>query len=90
MDPGAPHSGFSRLIRLIRARTSCEIGGRLPLRRRDFHVQYSPKPFRCQSMTVSGFTITSMSRQFGKNRDSSPQSRRFVGRSDGRREALSS
>ena len=77
---GAPHSGFSRLMRLIRARTSRGIGGRPPLRRRDFHVQYSRKPFRWQPMTVSGFTITSISRAFGKSRDRSTQSRRSVGR----------
>jgi hypothetical protein len=39
-------------------------------------------------MTVSGFTITSISRQFGKSRDRSTQSRRSIGRSEGRREAL--
>ena len=85
---GAPHSGFSRLMRLMRARTSPGIDGRPPLRRRDVHVQYSRKPFRCQPMTVSGFTITSISRQFGKIRDRSTQSRRSDGRSDGRREVL--
>ena len=85
---GAPHSGFSRLMRLMRARTSRGIGGRPPLRRRDFHVQYSRKPFRCQPMTVSGFTITSISRQFGNSRDRTTQSRRSVGRSEVRREVL--
>ena len=45
-------------------------------------------PFRCQPMTVSGFTITSISRQFGKSRDRSTQSRRSVGRSEDRREFL--
>ncbi len=89
MDPrGAPHSGFSRLMRLIRAWTSRGIGERPPLRRRDFHVQYSRKPFRCQPVTVSSFTITSISRQFGKSRDRSTQSRRSVGRSEGRRAFL--
>ena len=83
-----PHSGFPRLMRLIRARTSRGIAGRPPPRRRDFHVQYSRKPFRCQPMTVSGFTITSISRQFGMSRDRSTQSRRSVGRSEGRREVL--
>jgi hypothetical protein len=39
-------------------------------------------------MTVSGFTITSISRQFGKSRDRSTQSRRSVDRSEGRREFL--
>jgi transposase len=76
------HGWFSRLMRLMRARTSRKIGGPPPPRRRDFYVQYSRKPFRCQPMTVSGFTITSISRQFGKNRDRSTQ----IGRSFGRRE----
>jgi hypothetical protein len=39
-------------------------------------------------MTVSGFTINSISRQFGKSRDRNAQSRRSVGRSEGRREVL--
>ncbi len=88
MDPRSAHSGFSWLMRLIRARTSRGIGGRPPLHWRDFHVQYSRKPFRCQPMTVSGFTITSISRQSGKSRDRSTQSKRSVGRSEGRREFL--
>jgi len=37
---------------------------------------------------VAGFTITSISRQFGMSRDRSTQSRRSVGRSEGRREVL--
>jgi hypothetical protein len=37
-------------------------------------------------MTVSGFTITSISRRFAENRDRRTQSRRSVGRSEGRRE----
>ncbi len=81
-------SGFSRLMRLMRARTSRGIGGRPPPRRRDFHVQYTRKPFRCQPMTVSGVTITSTSRPFGKSRDRSTQSRRSVGRGEGRRDVL--
>ena len=64
------------------------IPGRPPLRRRNFHVQYSRKPFRCQPMTVSGFTITSISRRFGKSRDRGTQSSRSDGRSEGRRELL--
>jgi hypothetical protein len=75
-------------MRLMRARTSRGIAGRPPLRRRDFHVQYWRKPFRCQPMTVSGFTITNTSRQVGKSRDRDTQSRRSVGRSEGRREIL--
>jgi hypothetical protein len=39
-------------------------------------------------MTVSGFTITSISRQFGKSRDRSTQSMRSVDRSEGSREIL--
>src|SRR5262249_34601034 len=41
-------------------RTSGGTGGRPP-RRQLFHVQNRRKPLRCQAMTVSGFTITSLS-----------------------------
>ena len=49
---------FSRDIRRTRARISLDTGGRLGFPRRDFHVQKSLNPLRCQPMTVSGLTIT--------------------------------
>jgi hypothetical protein len=53
----------------------------------DIRRLYPPRvPFRCQPMTVSGFTVTSISRQFGKSRDSSTQGMRSVDRSEGLRE----
>jgi len=88
MDPRAPQSGFSRLIRRIRSRTSRGTGGRPLLVRRDFQVPNRRKPFRCQPMTVSGFTMTSTSRQFGRSRESNTQSSRSDGRSDGRGDIL--
>src|SRR6266513_5933796 len=53
---GAPHSGFSALIRRISARRSAAIFGRPP-RERDFHRQYWRKPARCQRTRVSGRMI---------------------------------
>ncbi len=85
---GAPQSGFSRLMRRMGSRTSRGTGGRPPIRRRDFQVQKRRKPFRCQAMTVSGFTVTSASRQAGRSRKSSTQTNRSNGRSDGRDDFL--
>src|SRR6266446_2433584 len=64
---GAPHSGFSALIRRISARTSASIFGRPP-RERDFHRQYRRKPARCQRTRVSGRTIVMASRTDGNHR----------------------
>ena len=50
---GAPHSGFSTLIRRIKARSSALICGRPP-NGRDFQHQYRRKPARCQRKSVSG------------------------------------
>src|SRR5215831_3003514 len=47
-------SGFSRLIRRIRSRTSRETPGRPGFPQRTFHVQKRRKPLRCQPITVSG------------------------------------
>ena len=66
---GAPQSGFSRLMRRMRSRTSRPTVGRPPLRRRDVQVQKRRKPLRCQPTTVSGFTMTSTWRQFGRIRE---------------------
>jgi len=60
---GAPHNVFSRDIRRIRSRISLDTGGRPGFPRRDFHVQKSLNPFRCQPMTVSGLTVTREWRQ---------------------------
>lgn len=60
---GAPHSGFSRLILRTSSRVSFQIGGRPGGPRRTLQVRKSRKPFRCQAMTVSGFTITTADRQ---------------------------
>ena len=51
---GAPHSGFSRLIRRMRSRTSRGTAGRPPLRRPDFQVQntarFRPLVRRCREL----------------------------------------
>ena len=83
---GAPQSGFSRLIRRTRSRTSRGTGARPPLRRRDFQVQNKRNPLRSHVMTVSGFTITSVARQAGQSRESNTQNRRSTEWSDGRDE----
>jgi hypothetical protein len=50
---GAPHSGFSTLIRRIKARSAALICGRPP-NGRDFRRQHRRKPARCQRTSVSG------------------------------------
>ena len=65
---GAPQSGFSRLIRLINALTSWGTRGRPRRRGLDLQAQNNRKPIRCQPMTVSGLTTTTMSRQPGHKR----------------------
>ena len=51
-----PQSGLSRDMVAMRSRTSALRRGR-PSRVRDFHVQYSLQPLRCQRSTVSGSTM---------------------------------
>ncbi len=63
VNPRAPHSGFSRLVLRIRPRTSLVTAGRPGLPHRAFQVQNSGKLFRCQAITVSGWTMTSAVRQ---------------------------
>jgi hypothetical protein len=46
------------------------------MRRRLFHAQNTRNPWRCQAMTVPGFTITSAVRQPVHERDSQAQSHR--------------
>ena len=65
---GAPHNGFSRVMRRISVLTSAGSGGRPRRRGRDFQVQKARKPLRCQAITVSGLTITAASRQRGQRR----------------------
>ena len=57
---GAPHVGFSVAIRRMRVRICSLALGRPP---RDFQVQKSRYAFRCQRITVAGFTKTSVSIQ---------------------------
>src|SRR5260221_12848444 len=64
---GAPHSGFSALIRQIKARRSAAILGRPP-RERDFHRQYRRKPARCERTRVSGRMIVMAFRTDGNHR----------------------
>ena len=81
---GAPHRVFSRDIRRTRWRISLDTGGRPGFRRRDFHVQKSLNPLRCQPMTVSGLTITRAWRQPGHRQDRMTQKTLSAFRSDGR------
>ena len=81
---GAPHRVFSRDIRRIRSRISLDTGGRPDFPRRDFHVQKSLNPLRCQPMTVSGLTITRVWRQPGHRPDRMTQKTLSAIRSDGR------
>ena len=81
---GAPHRVFSRDIRRTRWRISLDTGGRPGSPRRDFHVQKSLNPLRCQPMTVSGLTITSAWRQPGHRQDRMTQKTLSAFRSNGR------
>ena len=81
---GAPHRVFSRDIRRTRWRISLDTGGRPGFLRRDFHVQKSLNPLRCQPMTVSGLTITRAWRQPGHRQDRMTQTTLSAFRSDGR------
>ena len=81
---GAPHRVFSRDIRRTRSRISLDTGGRPGFRRRDFHVQKSLNPLRCQPMTVSGLTITRAWRQPGHRQDRMTQKTLSAFRSNGR------
>ena len=66
---GAPHRTLSRLMVRISSRVSFETLGRPAFPWRTFQVQYQRKPRRCQSITVSGLTITSADRHRDQNRD---------------------
>ena len=77
---GAPQPILLRDITRMSSRTSGSIAGRPPWRRRDFHVQYSRNPLRCQRTRVSGLKIISVCRQEGHRRYSHTQNKRSLGR----------
>ena len=83
---GAPQSGLASAILRIRSWISEPIGGRPGLRRLDFQVQKSLKPWRCQRMMVSGRTRHKALRQAGQRRESQTQKKRSTGRNCGRLE----
>lgn len=60
----SPHDGFSFAIRRISARNSAGIGGRPD---RDFILQNSLQPARCQRISVAGLTTVSASRQSNRS-----------------------
>ena len=72
---GAPQRGFARLIFRIRSRISNDTAGR-PSGCRLFQVQYNRKPFRCQAITVSGFTMIKADCQPLQSRESQTQQTR--------------
>src|SRR5512136_2548812 len=57
----------------MRLRISTSIFGLPTVRRRDLLRQYRRKPVRCQRITVSGFTTTSVEDQPAQNRESQTQ-----------------
>ncbi len=81
---GAPHNGFSRLIRRMSSRISLEVRGRPGFPCQDFHFHNRLNPWRCQPMTVSGLTMTRASFQRGHRRERKSQNTRSSGRSHGR------
>ena len=64
---GAPHRGFSLLIRRMRSRSSRATFGR-PALFRDFQRQNAVKPERCHRKMVSGFTTWEISSSPGQMR----------------------
>src|SRR5271156_1783678 len=64
---GAPHSGFSLLIRRMRSRSSQSTFG-LPALFRDFQRQNAVKPERCHRKMVSGFITWDTSSRLGQIR----------------------
>jgi hypothetical protein len=86
---GAPQRKFSRAIRAIRPRISTETLGRPPRQRpRDRYLHIVDHTLRRQRKTVSGWTITRLSRQSDHQRDSKIQNRRSKRRKQGRRVRL--
>jgi hypothetical protein len=79
-----PKSGFSRLIRRIKSRTSLGTAGRPALPRRIFQVQKSRKPLRCQAMTVAGCTMARADCHSFQTRARTTHNQRSAGRNRGR------
>ena len=71
----------------MRSRNSRDTGGRPRRRERDFQVQNSRKPLRCQPITVAGLTIVRASRQFGQRLEIKTQNQRSERCSRGRGDA---
>ncbi len=88
---GAPHRGFSRLIRRIRSRKSRSIFGR-PAPFRDFQRQKTLKPPRCQRRMVAGLTTQAKSSSPGQTQVNQLSRARSLprtrGRGDTRRKAI--
>jgi hypothetical protein len=72
---GAPQRGFASDMRRISARTSGGTDVR-PIRRRLFQLQNERKARRCQAITVSGLTMTSVVRHPFQTRHSHTHIRR--------------
>src|SRR5215472_5008256 len=76
---GAPHSGFSRLMVRINARTSLGTAARPGLPFRTFQAQNNRKPFRCQPMTVDAWTTKILDCQSFQTAHSQAHSNRSAG-----------
>lgn len=81
---GAPQSGFSRLKVRIKTRISCGTPGRPHWPRRIFPVQKRRKPFRCQPITVAGWTRKMWDRQSFQTSHNQAHRSRSAGVSFGR------
>ncbi len=73
---GAPQSGFASVMVRTRSAISDAMGGRPVRPWRDFQVQKTRKPCRCQRITVSGRTRCSASRHPAHRLESHTQRRR--------------
>ena len=80
---GSPEGIISLMVRM-RLRTSLEIPGLPDLLCRHFQVQNKRNPLRCQVMTVSGSTMTSVERHSSQKRKSQIQRKRSQTRILGR------
>lgn len=81
---GAPQSGFSRLIVRISSRMSFGTAGRPRWPRRIFPAQNRRKPFRCQPITVAGWTRKTLDRQSFQTSHNQAHRNRSAGVSFGR------
>ena len=88
---GAPQRKFSRAICAIRWRTSMETLGRPPRQRpRARYRQSADQPSRRQRKTVSGWTMSRLSRHWGHKSENKIQKSRSQRRKHGRRVPLRS